>query len=91
MRVRPSFAGNEGLTLIRFRKNEGLTLISKPAGGPPAGRGRRAECYVSDPEAASRRRATSPEYRRVGESIALPSTPAPPTIVTRARERVTAV
>jgi len=36
-------------------------------------------------------RATSPEYLRAGEPIALSSTSAAPTIVTPARDRVTAV
>ena len=36
-------------------------------------------------------RATSPEYRRVGEPIAFATTSAPPMITTPERDRVTAV
>lgn len=41
--------------------------------------------------ASSPNLATSPEYRRVGETIAFSTTSAPPTIVTPDRDRVIAV
>jgi hypothetical protein len=39
----------------------------------------------------SRNRATNPVYLRVGETMAIATTSAPPTIVTPDRDRVTAV
>lgn len=71
-------------------------------GGASAGRnGDAVRLSVVDPPSsaaqtigaprASPSRAINPEYRRVGEAIAVSKTSAPPMIVTPERERVTAV